>query len=369
MDGNCQDCGSTYWSPGQTAGYSTGCPNCGSMRFQPSPTHDEMGGETSPARDMASAAGDQMGVGDPGGNPLCLCGCGEPTLLSQHNYLKRGIKKGDHSKYINGHNPRGPHPLGDWKEKDTGFETLCWIFKDSENLKQYGNITRPDLTGRTQIGAHRFFYEHYKGTIPKDLFLDHLCRTPACVNPDHLEAVSVADNTRRGEAAKLNWDKVNEIRVSISLGTSINSLAAKYHVERAMIRQIRNNKNWVDLSYEAPAPNRDWTKLGRSLYDFDIDSERLKNIFQSRDEAGCWYYTGAGRSPKGYIKLWSNTQSKYFGFQIYRVFYEIAKGRIPSEYVVDHLCCNRKCVNPDHLEAVTNEENQRRRVEAYYGSV
>jgi hypothetical protein len=44
----------------------------------------------------------------------------------------------------------------------------------------------------------------------------------------------------------------------------------------------------------------------------------------------------------------------------HRIAYTIAHGYVPSGLVVDHLCANKWCVNPDHLEAVTNGENVRR---------
>lgn len=47
--------------------------------------------------------------------------------------------------------------------------------------------------------------------------------------------------------------------------------------------------------------------------------------------------------------------------RVHRVAYEVAKGPIPDGLVIDHLCFNRHCVNPDHLRTVTNQVNTLRR--------
>lgn len=81
--------------------------------------------------------------------------------------------------------------------------TGCWHW--------LGYVTR--LRGRPKYGqfgdenrkvvrAHRWSFEYHVGPIPSGYEVDHLCRVPYCVNPEHLEAVTPHENTRRSIVAR-----------------------------------------------------------------------------------------------------------------------------------------------------------------------
>lgn len=72
----------------------------------------------------------------------------------------------------------------------------CWLWTGALNSRGYGCVGRD---GRRFL-THRYAYEALVGTIPEGLTIDHLCGVKACCNPEHLEPVSGAENTRRARA-------------------------------------------------------------------------------------------------------------------------------------------------------------------------
>lgn len=70
----------------------------------------------------------------------------------------------------------------------------CWEWQGWTSLDGYGELQ----INKKSLRAHRLFYETHKGKIPKGLVIDHLCRNRACVNPEHMEPVTIKENTLRG---------------------------------------------------------------------------------------------------------------------------------------------------------------------------
>lgn len=91
----------------------------------------------------------------------------------------------------------------------------CWLYAGKQFLGGYGRVDcwLKELNKSKTYLAHRVMYENCVGPIPEGLVLDHLCRNTICINPDHLEPVTVIENLMRGvgESAK-NKRKTHCIR-------------------------------------------------------------------------------------------------------------------------------------------------------------
>ena len=88
----------------------------------------------------------------------------------------------------------------------------------------------------------------------------------------------------------------------------------------------------------------------------DGDYFRAHVTINSLEDRGCWEWKGAARAADGYRFAFRNNRQQY----AHRFAYELLVGAVPSDKQLDHLCRNRGCVNPDHLEIVTPRVNTMR---------
>lgn len=79
----------------------------------------------------------------------------------------------------------------------------CWDWCGTISKKGYGVF----WNGTKLVAAHRYSYEKVKCKIPDGLQIDHLCRNRRCVNPDHLEVVTLQENVARGMVSDFARDK------------------------------------------------------------------------------------------------------------------------------------------------------------------
>lgn len=137
----------------------------------------------------------------------------------------------------------------------------CWDWKGSIAKGGY-----PVMSCRREIGSdrgHRASWIIHKGKIPKGLFVCHSCDNPICTNPEHLWLGTHKENNddkiKKGRSAnnpfpikkgssngsaKLNEEKVKEIKKLINIGRSCYSLGKEFSVSKQTILRIKNSKNW-----------------------------------------------------------------------------------------------------------------------------
>lgn len=173
---------------------------------------------------------------------LCECGCGNPAPIAKRNRAKGNWIKGQPLRFIHGHNGRGKgQPILTGPQYLVDPITGCWEWQRCQDEKGYGIMKS---NGRN-IKAHRYFFEKHIGKIPMGLQLDHLCRNPSCVNPDHLEPVTNAENCRRGNNAKLTKKDVRAIQAELQEGTTQTQIAKKFNVSNSCINFIATERAWT----------------------------------------------------------------------------------------------------------------------------
>jgi hypothetical protein len=150
-----------------------------------------------------------------------------------------------------------------WQNVDkTSSPNGCWLWIGAKNDKGYGIVS---CSKNRKIGAHRISFHLAGGvtTAEKPLVCHGPCHNPSCVNPSHLEAGSsrknihdqVRDGTKllgeRANCAKLDTDKVREIRAKYSTGRiGSKKLGHEYNVDSSVILNLVHRRTWKHVDPE-----------------------------------------------------------------------------------------------------------------------
>jgi DNA-binding XRE family transcriptional regulator len=142
-------------------------------------------------------------------------------------------------------------------------EKGCWEWTDGLDKDGYGRFTYYNNGKQINCRSHRVAYETCnRELIPEGMCVCHTCDNPSCCNPKHLflgtkkDNMNDRDNKNRQAkgnkvgTAKLNWDKVKEIRnLYNNCGYTLESIGVIYNVENPTIGKIIRNETWYDSNY------------------------------------------------------------------------------------------------------------------------
>lgn len=196
----------------------------------------------------------------------------------------------------------------------------CWVWVGYIDAGGYGMFR----VGGSMVRPHRFSYSLYVGPIEEGLSIDHLCGVRTCCNPAHLEPVTHKVNNSRRRPPPF-----------VPLVCLVATCSSKVVAIQLCMKHYDLKRGGRGRIGRATELDRFWAKVDKS--------------------GECWEWT-ASKGTHGYGMFRGSGHSL-----AHRWSYSHEVGEIPEGWVVDHLCHNRACVRPVHLEAVSRETNSVRR--------
>jgi hypothetical protein len=162
--------------------------------------------------------------GGPVSGTVCACGCGQSL---------RAPRKGSHNprrdaavRFISGHNNRDSRPVLERIRARSKWVGQCLVWQGKLNGKGYG-VFGSAIDGRS-VFVHRIAYEAVYGVIPAGMEIDHVrsrgCESRACVNLDHLQAVTHRENVGRAWEWRAKKQSAREETYDAALKDGANRL-------------------------------------------------------------------------------------------------------------------------------------------------
>lgn len=130
----------------------------------------------------------------------------------------------------------------------------CWLWIGARVPNGYGSLG--NVLGRSQVGAHRVSWLLNRGPIPKGMMVCHTCDVRLCIRPDHLflggSQANMLDASAKGRIArgsrhgwaKLDAEKVREIRALYSAGVSSSEIGERFGIHYSNVWLIVTRKRW-----------------------------------------------------------------------------------------------------------------------------
>lgn len=198
----------------------------------------------------------------------CECGCGKVTAIADHTDNTYGYVGGKHKRFLRGHRKAV-------MTADEAFIELvkpristqdtddCWVYTGTTDKRGYGSVMVGGGHPKgKRIKVHRIAWAVFcnLGILPTpDQFVMHRCDNPPCVNPQHLQLGTCAENQKdmavkgrshRGEkrSKKLTEADVRSIRAWRAIGMKLKVIAGKFGITEQGVSSITNGYSWKHVT-------------------------------------------------------------------------------------------------------------------------